>query len=56
MDSKNIIKELKNKYWKDGKFYDKKSNKEKAVCFHSREIRKHDNCFNDSLLITMNLW
>lgn len=50
MDSKNIIKELKNKYWKDGKFYDKKSNKEKAVCFHSREIRKHDNCFNDSLI------
>ena len=50
MDSKNIIKDLKNKYWKDGKFYDKKSNKEKAVCFHSREIRKHDNCFNDSLI------
>lgn len=50
MDSKNIIKELKNKYWKDGKFYDKKSNKEKAVCFHSREIRKHDNCFNNTLI------
>lgn len=50
MDSKKIIKELKNKYWENGKFYDKKLNKEKAVCFHSREIRKHDNCFNDSLI------
>lgn len=50
MDSKNIIKELKNKYWENGKFYDKKSNKAKTVCFHSREIRKHDNCFNDSLI------
>lgn len=50
MESKNIIKALKNKYWKNGKFYDKKLDKDKAVCFHSREIRKHDNCFSDSII------
>lgn len=50
MNSKYAIKELKNKYWKDGMFYDSKQKRDKAVCFHSREIRKHDNCFNDSLI------
>ncbi len=23
---------------------------DRAVCFHSRDIRKHDNCFNDSVI------
>ena len=50
LDSKKLIKTLKNKYWNNGVFYDTKLNKEKAVCFHSRDIRKHDNCFNDSII------
>ena len=50
MKAKYLIKSLKNKYWQNGMFFDSKKNKEKAVCFHSREIRKHDNCFNDSLI------
>lgn len=50
MDSKKIIKSLKNKYWDNGMFYDCKLKREKCVCFHSRDIRKHDNCFNDSVI------
>ncbi|MCI9586172.1 MAG: DUF3800 domain-containing protein [Bacilli bacterium] len=50
MNSKKIIKSLKNKYWENGVFYDRKMKKDKAVCFHSREIRKHDNCFNDKII------
>lgn len=49
-NSKKTIKDLKNKYWNNGMFFDTKLNREKAVCFHSREIRKHDNCFNDSVI------
>ena len=48
LDSKELIKTLKNKYWKNGLFYDTKLKKEKAVCLHSRDIRKNDNCFNSS--------
>jgi hypothetical protein len=44
------IEKLKTKYWEDGMFYDEKINKNKAVCFHSRDIRKHNNCFNDKLI------
>lgn len=50
MNSKKLIKSLKNKYWNNGMFYDTKSKKEKAVCFHSRDIRKHNNCFNESVI------
>lgn len=50
LNSKALINELKCKYWNNGKFYDNKAKKEKEVCFHSREIRKHDGCFNDSLI------
>lgn len=50
MNSKKLIKSLKNKYWNNGMFYDTKSKKEKAVCFHSRDIRKHNNCFNESII------
>lgn len=50
MYSKKIIKLLKNKYWKNGMFYDTKLKQDRAVCFHSRDIRKHDNCFNDSVI------
>lgn len=40
-------KELKRKFWNNGMFFDNKNNKERFVCFHSREIRRHDNAFND---------
>lgn len=50
INSKRQIQLLKNKYWNNGVFYDHKSNREKAVCFHSREIRKHDSCFNDTII------
>ena len=41
---------LKNKYWKDAFYYDNKTKKNKYVCFHSREIRRHDGAFNDKLI------
>lgn len=50
LNSKKLIKSLKNKYWANGMFYDIKTNEQKAVCFHSRDIRKHNNCFNDSII------
>ena len=50
INSKRQIQLLKNKYWNNGVLYDHKSNREKAVCFHSREIRKHDSCFNDTII------
>ena len=50
INSKRQIQLLKNKYWNNGFFYDSKLNREKAVCFHSREIRKHDSCFNDTII------
>lgn len=49
-EAKEIIKSLKSKYWKNGMFYDRKLKQNKAVCFHSRDIRKHDNCFNDNII------
>ena len=50
VNSKKLIKMLKNKYWNNGIFYDTKAKRDKAVCFHSRDIRKHDSCFNDSII------
>ncbi len=50
LKSREEIEKLKTKYWEDGMFYDEKLNKNKAVCFHSRDIRKHNNCFNDKLI------
>ena len=41
---------LKNRYWKNGFYYDNKAKKNKYVCFHSREIRRHDGAFNDKLI------
>lgn len=46
--SKKLIKLLKNKYWNNGEFYDAKT--KKAVCFHSRDIRKHNGCFNENVI------
>lgn len=50
MDSKKEIKKLKSNYWNNGMFYDNKSKNNRAVCFHSRDIRKHDGCFNDKII------
>ena len=50
LNSKELIKLLKNKYWHNGTFYDSKLGQEKAVCFHSRDIRKQNECFNDSVI------
>ena len=47
-EAKKKINNLKNKYWKKGKFLNPKTNIKKAVCFHSREIRRHEGCFNES--------
>ena len=44
------IKKLKYKYWTKGMYYDSKNNKNKYVCLHSREIRRHENAFNDSII------
>lgn len=41
---------LKNKYWKNGMYYDTKDKIEKYICFHSREIRRHDKAFNDEII------
>jgi len=50
MKSKNMIETLKNRCWKNGLYYDVKLKREKAVYFHSRDIRKHDNSFNDNII------
>lgn len=53
----NAVKEmdsLKKKYWKNGQYLDTKLKKEKYVCFHSREIRRHDGAFNDKLVNHIN--
>lgn len=50
--SKEILEDLKNKYWNNGLFYDVKLNKNRAVCFHSRDIRKHNSYFNDKALLS----
>lgn len=49
-NSEKLIKALKNKYWYNGLFYDSKVKTNKAICFHSRDIRKHNGCFNDAVI------
>ena len=49
-NSERLIKSLKNKYWNNGVFYDTKSKRDKEICFHSRDIRKHNGCFNDNVI------
>ena len=48
--SKKEIQNLKIKYWNNGMYYDTKDKKNKCVCLHSREIRRHDKAFNDKLI------
>lgn len=47
---RNSIRKLKSKYWKDGYYYDSKYKETRYVCFHSRDIRRHDGAFSDSLI------
>lgn len=49
-NSKDMINELKNKYWENGMFYNNKLKQNKAVCLHSRDIRKYNDSFNDSVI------
>ena len=52
-DYKKAVKDmdlLKKKYWKNGQYFDTKLKKYKYVCFHSREIRRHNAAFNDRLI------
>lgn len=39
---------IKNKYWKDAKYFYERKLQEKTVCFHSREIRNKINAFEMS--------
>ena len=48
--SEGLIKSLKNKYWDNGMFYDANAKINKTICFHSRDIRKHNGCFNDTII------
>ena len=41
---------LKEKYWKNGMHLDQKTNLEKRICLHSRDIRKHEHCFNENII------
>lgn len=50
MDSEKIIKKLKSKYWEQGVYYDEKTNIKRMVCFHSRDIRKCNNCFSNNII------
>lgn len=47
---RNNIRKLKEKYWIKGFYNDTKHNDTRYVCLHSREIRRHDGPFNDSLI------
>ena len=44
------IEDLKEKYWVNGKYYDTGTKTDRYVCFHSREIRRHDKAFNDKII------
>lgn len=48
--TRNNIRKLKNQYWNNGYYYDTKHDETKYVCLHSRDIRRHDGAFNDSLI------
>ncbi len=47
---RNDIRKLKDKYWENGYYYDTKSKESRYVCFHSRNIRRHDGAFNDKVI------
>lgn len=41
---------LKNEYWNNGYYYDTRYKQSRYVCLHSRDIRRHDGAFNDSII------
>ena len=47
---KTRIEKIKNKYWSAGTMYDCKLKIQKKVCFHSRDIRKHEGIFNENII------
>ena len=47
---RNNIRKLKEKYWKKGYYIDSKFNESRYVCLHSRDIRRHNGAFNDSII------
>ena len=50
VDLGHDISNLKNKYWKDGCYYDTTHKDIRYVCLHSREIRNHAGAFNENLI------
>lgn len=44
------INALKREYWTNGVFWDNKLEINKAVCFHSRDIRRHNYSFNENII------
>jgi hypothetical protein len=49
-EANKIVKELKNKYWSNGKHLYRKYKEERLVCLHSREIRRHEDPFGESII------
>ncbi|MBQ8892758.1 MAG: DUF3800 domain-containing protein [Bacilli bacterium] len=48
---RNEIRKLKSKFWpSNGFYYDTKFKETRYVCFHSRDIRRHDGAFNDKVI------
>ena len=47
---RNSIRKLKEKFWDGGYYYDTKYQESRFVCFHSRNIRRHDGAFNDKVI------
>lgn len=47
---RNDIRKLKDEIWGDGFYYDSKAKESRYVCFHSRDIKRHDGAFNDSII------
>ena len=41
---------LKNKLWKNGKYFNEKQQKEYKVCFHSSDIRRKVGCFQEKIV------
>ena len=49
-EAKYKFNDLRNKYWKDGKYYNSKKNKYEVVCFHSEDIRGRKKAFHNEIL------
>lgn len=47
-DARDMVMQLKHKYWSNALFY--YNNKEKRICFHSRDIRGRKGAFNPDII------